>query len=89
MKITNLLLIPCLLIFAGCACLSITKQTVNGDKWVVRSNRLLWQTEHVSVKAPDGTLAEVSKTQPDSEAIAASAGAIGAIAGAAVKAAAK
>ena len=75
------------LLFTGCASTSITKQTASGDKWEVRSNRLLWQTEHVSVKAPDGTIVEVSKTQPDNEAITASAGAIGAIAGAAVKAA--
>lgn len=80
MRIINLLPIICVLVFAGCACTSITKQTVNGDKWVVRSNRLFWQTERVSVKVPDGTLVEVSKTQPDAEAF-------GTIVGAAIKAA--
>ena len=71
----------------GCACTSVTKTCANGDKWKVSSDRLFWQTENVSVKTPDGTIVEVHKTQPDTEAITASAGAIGAIAGAAVKAA--
>ena len=78
-KIVNLLLSSLLLVFAGCACTSISKQTANGDKWMVKSNRLLWQTEHVAVKAPDGTIVEVSKTQPDAGAITATAGGIGTI----------
>lgn len=74
---------------AGCASTSILKQCANGDKWEVRSTRLLWQTEEVRVAMQTNGLPEVTvrKTQADNEAITASAGAIGAIAGAAVKAA--
>ena len=71
---------------AGCASTSAIKTCANGDKWEVRSNRLLWQTENVRVKTPDGTEVEVHQTQADNEAITASAGAIGAIAGTAAKA---
>jgi hypothetical protein len=64
----------------GCASTSAVKTCANGDRWEVRSNRLLWQTENVKVRAPDGTIVEVSKTGSDAEFI-------GAVAGAAVKAA--
>ena len=40
MRIIAFLPILPVLIFAGCACSSVIKQTVNGDRWVVRSNRL-------------------------------------------------
>jgi hypothetical protein len=76
-------------IFCGCASTSAIKTCANGDRWEVRSNRFLWQTEYVRVKAPDGTEVEVRQTQTDTEAVTASAGAIGAIVGAAVKTAVK
>lgn len=65
----------------GCANLTASKTCANGDKWDVTSTRLLWKTEHVTVKAPDGTVVEVSQTEPDTQAITATGGAIGAIAG--------
>jgi hypothetical protein len=64
----------------GCASTSAIKTCANGDKWEVRSNRLFWQTEDVSVKTPDGTTVTVSKTGAD-------AAALGTIVGAAIKAA--
>ena len=80
MRIIAFLPILPVLIFAGCACSSVTKQTVSGDRWVVRSNRLFWQTENVSVKTSDGTTVNVSKTGTEAELL-------GAIVGAAIKAA--
>ena len=89
MRITNLLLIPVILVFAGCACTSITKQNANGVTWKVQSNRLLWQTEQVkvSVKTNGAIEVTVNKTEPDSQSITATAGAIGVIVGTAVRAA--
>lgn len=75
--------------FCGCASTSAIKTCANGDRWEVRSNRFLWQTEQVKVSVQTNGLTEVtvSNTRADSDAITATAGAIGAIAGAAVKAA--
>jgi hypothetical protein len=75
-------------LFAGCASLTAIK---DGDKIEVRSNRLLWQTEQVHVAvSPEGAYdISVNRTQPDSVAIGATAGAVGTIGGAAVKTLAK
>jgi len=70
------------LICAGCASTAAIKTCANGDKWEVRSNRLLWQTENVTVKTPDGTVVEVSRTGSDAEFL-------GTVVGAAVKTAVK
>jgi len=52
------------LLLAGCANTTVTKQA---DGWRVKSCRLLWKTEAVSVTVlPDGTTeVTVAKTQAD------------------------
>lgn len=70
------------IILCGCASTSAIKTCANGDRWEVRSNRVLWQTENVKVKAPDGTEVEVNKTGSDAEFL-------GTVVGAAVKTAVK
>lgn len=80
--LTVVLVLFVALLFTGCASTCITKTTAQGDKWEVRSNRFLWQTERVSIKPRASGLieVEVNQTKPDAEAF-------GAVIGAAIKAA--
>ena len=74
----------------GCASTSGIYTSRQGDKLEARSTRFLWQTEHVRMAMQTNGLpeVEVNNTQPDAKAITASAEAIGAVIGAAAKAAA-
>lgn len=86
----NITLIIAGLLLVGCASTSGIYKNKAGDKLEIRSTRFLWQTEQVRIAMQSNSFPEVeiNKTQSDSEAITASAGAIGTIMGAVAKGAA-